>query len=325
MILITGATGLVGSFIAKDLLDEGVSFKSLKREHSTIPEILKNHENYSQIEWINGDIRESISLDEAFESVDGVIHCAAMVSFYSGDYNQMKDINVQGTINMVNHAQKHSVKKFVHISSIAALGRSEKNTTISEDTKWIKSANDSRYAWTKHLGELEVWRASEEGLPVIILNPTVILGPSNWNNSSTRLFKYVWEERGFYPKGALNYIDVRDVSRIAIKMLKSEVDGERFILNSGKVLYKTLLQLIAKTFDKKAPSIEVKRWMLSAGSIFEYLKSIFTREKPLITPETIRLSRTDFNYRNDKIKSFVDFEFMPLEDTIVWTCKELRS
>lgn len=325
MILITGATGLVGSFIAKDLLDEGISFKSLKREHSTIPDILKNHENYSHIEWINGDIREPISLDEAFEGVDEVIHCAALVSFYSGDYNQMKDINVLGTINMVNHAQKKSIKKFIHISSIAALGRSEKNATITEDTKWVKSANDSRYAWTKHLGELEVWRASEEGLPVIILNPTVVLGPSNWNNSSTRLFKYVWEERGFYPKGALNYIDVRDVSSIAIKMLKSEVVGERYILNSDKVLYKTLLQLIAETFGKKAPSIEVKRWMLSAGSIFEYVKSIFTRKNPLVTPETIRLSRTDFNYRNDKIKSFLDFEFMPLEDTIVWTCKELRS
>jgi len=325
MILITGATGLVGSFIAKDLLDEGISFKSLKRERSTIPDILKNHDNYSQIEWINGDIREPISLDEAFENVDEVIHCAALVSFHSGDYNQMKDINVLGTINMVNHAQKNSVRKFVHISSIAALGRSEKNATITEDTKWVKSANDSRYAWTKHLGELEVWRASEEGLPVIILNPTIVLGPSNWNNSSTRLFKYVWEERGFYPKGAINYIDVRDVSSIAIKMLKSEVDGERFILNSDKVLYKTLLQLIAEAFGKKAPSIEVKRWMLSAGSIFEYVKSIITRGKPLVTPETIRLSRTDFNYRNDKIKSFLDFEFMPLEDTIVWTCKELRS
>jgi len=325
MILITGATGLVGSFIAKDLLDEGVSFKSLKREHSTIPDILKDHENFSLIEWINGDIREPISLDEAFEGVDEVIHCAALVSFYSGDYNQMKDINVLGTINMVNHAQKYSVKKFVHISSIAALGRSEKNATITEETKWVKSANDSRYAWTKHLGELEVWRASEEGLPVIILNPTVVLGPSNWNNSSTRLFKYVWEERGFYPKGALNYIDVRDVSSIAIKMLKSEVVGERFILNSGKVLYKTLLQLIAKTFDKRAPSKEVKRWMLSVGSIFESVKSIFSREKPLVTRETIRLSRTDFNYKNDKIKSFLDFEFNPLEDTIVWTCKELRS
>jgi len=294
----------------------------LKRESSTIPKILQSLED---IKWVDADILDFVSLESAFEDVDIVIHGAAIISFYKQDFDDMWETNVQGTTNMINLSLANKVKRFVHISSIAALGRNGDKGIINEDSTWIKSPNNSVYAETKYQAELEVWRGHEEGLPVVIVNPSTVLGPSDWNTSSTRIFKYAWEENKYFPAGFLNYVDVRDAAEIIIQVMNSKVEGERYIVNSDKIQYLIFFEMIANAFKKKAPTTKIKPWISFLAIKIEWLRSLITGSKPLITKETSKLSSLNYTYKNQKIKSLLNFEFRPVEDTIVWTCNELRA
>jgi len=322
MILLTGTTGLVGSYIALHLVEKGIPFKAMKRASSSIPKILQP---YKDINWVDADILDVVALESVFVDVDTVIHGAAIVSFYKKDFDDMWETNVQGTLNMVNLSLTHNVKRFVHISSIAALGRNGDEGIINEDSKWTKSSNNSVYAETKYQAELEVWRGREEGLSVVIVNPSTVLGPSDWNTSSTRIFKYVWEENKYFPDGFLNYVDVRDAAEVIVQMLNSKADGERYIVNNDKIKFLDIFLMIANAFKKKPPTTQIKPWISALAVKVERLRSFFTGSKPLITKETSRLSSTNYTYKNQKIKTLLNFEFRPVEDTIVWACGELSG
>ena len=306
------------------MVNKEVPFKALKRTESKIPALLEKHKNKELINWVDGDIRDFLSLSAALENVDQIIHCAALISLHKEDYSLMWDTNVTGTINILNLALDKQIKRFMHISSVAALGRGEKSS-VDESAQWYKSPNNSYYAETKYAAEVEVWRAYEEGLPAVILNPSTVFGPSDWETGSTQIFKYIWKGASFYPKGYLNYVDVRDVSFIAVKLMEMDTVGERFILNAGRIDYKSLFEKIAINFDRKPPSKQLKNWMLKAAPKVEKIRSFFIGERPIITRESAQLSDMSYDFRNDKIKSFLNFEFKPLEDTIVWTCKELKN
>ena len=193
MILVTGASGLVGSQLCIDLQEAGTPFRAMKRSSGFIPERLKN------AEWIEADLLDFQSLQLSMEDVDTVIHAAAAISFYKGDKHLLFDVNVEGTKNIVDAALKAGVKRLVYVSSVGALGRPEKQTLINESHRWIPSKDNTYYGETKYLGELEVWRGMEEGLQAAIVSPSVILGQGDWSKGSTQLFKYVWEEHYFFP------------------------------------------------------------------------------------------------------------------------------
>lgn len=216
MIFVTGANGLVGSFIVRQLLDKGESVRALKRETSDLS-LIQAFEK--QIEWIEGDLLDYDILNEALKDVDYVIHTAAIVSFDPNDFQDLYITNVEGTANLVNACLANSIKKICHLSSIAAIGKNNKEAKISELTKWENSEQNSHYAKSKYLAELEVWRGIEEGLNAVIVNPTIILGPGDWEKSSAKLFKQVWKHSSFYPNGFFHYVDVRDVSTICILSL----------------------------------------------------------------------------------------------------------
>ncbi|RLD21757.1 MAG: hypothetical protein DRI71_08445 [Bacteroidetes bacterium] len=320
MILVTGASGIVGHFVVKSLVEAGNKIRAIKRENSKIDR-LKPWAEY--IEWVNADVLDLPALEKAFEGIDRVVHCAALVSFHKEDKEDMMTVNIDGTANMVNLALKHKVKKFVHISSVAALGRKPGIDFIDENIKWEVSENNSNYGESKYLGELEVWRAQEEGLDTVILNPSIVLGPGDWESSSMQLFKYVKQGRAFYPDGQMNYVDVRDVASIIERMLFDNTNSERFILNSGVAYYKDVFELISKYFDKPAPKIKVTYTLLTFAYIFDTIKSRLLGQKPILTKESMRLSKMNYFYSNEKIKKNLNYTFKPLEESIEWTCHEI--
>jgi dihydroflavonol-4-reductase len=317
MIAVTGANGLLGSFLVRRLLQENTPFVALKRAQSDLSLL---QDVASQIQWRDADINDPLSLQDAFQDVEGVIHTAAVVSFNPRDKKKIFEVNVEGTRNVVDACLGSGVKRLLHVSSVAALGRTKGQSVTTENNKWVASPLNSTYGESKYLAELEVFRGEEEGLSTIIINPSVILAPANWNNSSARLFRYVWDEKAFYIDGSLNYVDVRDVVNVMLPLYNSTARADRFIVNAGNISFKEFFDKIADHFSKKSPSIKLNKDVLGFIARMEAWRSAIFRTEPMITRETARLADTFFWYDNQKVKKALGVEFQSIEATLAWCC-----
>lgn len=318
MIAVTGANGLLGSFIVRKLIEEEKEFVALKRSGSDVSLL---SDVASKIKWIDADVTNPVALEEAFANVTHIVHAAAVVSFNPKLSKKLFDVNVTGTRNVVNACLASKAKKLIHISSVAALGRLKGETDIDENHKWIDNPLNSTYAESKYLAELEVFRGQEEGLNTVLINPSVILAGADWTKSSARLFKYVWDQKKFYAERDINFVDVRDVASVVVKFLEVEAPGERFILNAGTIRLHDFFSKVAERFNKKPPTIRVSQSMLNLISRLEAVRSWFTRSEPLITRETARLAGSYFVYNNKKIRKQLNFEFQSIDETLNWCCE----
>lgn len=330
MILVTGGTGLVGAHLLFDLCKSGKQVRALKRNISTIANVEKVFSYYStnsiellkNIDWVDVDLLDVYSLIEAMEGITEVYHCAAMVSFEPKHETEMMKINVEGTANMVNAALEKGVKKFCHVSSIATIGRSEHVSLSAEDTFWKSSPDNSNYSISKYAAEREVWRASEEGLDVIIVNPSLIIGPGNWEQSSSNMFRKGFKGIKYYTNGANGFVDVRDVAALMILLMDSKIKNQRFILNAENTSYKYFFDLMHQEFGKPMSSVKVGKVLSNlawrAGKIYCSL----TGGTPLITKETAGSAHRISLFSNEKIKTtFPEFLFIPVDQSVKDTCK----
>lgn len=334
MILITGATGLTGAHLAVELIRSGKAVRALRRPGSSL-ELISNafrlyspdpEQDLAKIEWIEGDIRDYISLEDALEGVDHVYHCAALVSFLPSDRKRLLEVNIGGTANLVNACLARGVKRICHVSSIAALGRSERDgEIITEKNSWKTSRNNTYYAIGKYGAEREVWRGFAEGLDMVVVNPSVILGLAGQQMGSSRLFSAVWNGLKLYPPGVNGFVDVRDVAAIMIRLMESGISGERFILNSENVAYRDLFNMIAGNLGKPVPSIQAKSWMAGLYWRQEALRSKLAGRKPLITAETARTAISRHYYSNEKIRKTLGAEFIPIRECLSHHCKIFRE
>lgn len=330
MIAVSGATGFLGAYVVCSLLKRGHTVRALKRKSSNLSEFnyiyslcFNSKNNHPNLFWVEADVLDVPSLEDAFEGVDEVYHCAAVVSFHSSDKNNMYRINVQGTANMVNIALLKGIKKFAYISSIAALGREKSGVEISEQTKWTNSKLNSNYAISKYKAEMEVWRASEEGLQVVVVNPGVILGAGNWDKGSCALFKMVQKGMPFFTNGINGYVDVRDVAEVTIQLMEQNIFKERFVLVSENIFMQNFLNKVVDVLNTKKPYIKINRFLAEVAWMSTALLSFFTRIKPAITKETARASLNQYYYSNTKIKQKINYTFIPIEETINYSCKQL--
>ncbi len=313
-IFVTGGTGFLGSYLLRYLVSQGyTNIIALKRANSRMDMV---KDVVDDVEWVEGDILDLGVLEDAIARVDYIFHCAAMVSFYPKDAKRMTKVNVEGTANVVNVALDFDIKKLVHVSSIAAVGRRKKLVEIDENTKWESSEYNSKYAISKFLSEQEVWRAGEEGLNIAIVNPSVIMGSGFWNEGPAAFFKMVWNGLKFYSTGKTGFVDVRDVAKFMMLLMESEISGERFILNSQNLAFRYVFDTIAEKLDVKKPSIKVTPFLESLSWRVLAVHSFFTGKKPAITRETAKSSGRIFIYDHSKSKSAFDFDYIPIEKTI---------
>ncbi len=313
-ILITGITGLLGSYIARRFIPHEEIY-GLKRKESDL-RLLGDLTH--QIQWYNGDINDFESLEAALEDKDLVIHAAGLISFDPADNDSLMKINVNGTAMLVNAMLENGVKKIIHISSVSALGRSPGDTVLDENHKWATSKQHTPYAISKYLGELEVWRAAQEGLEVMVLLPSVILGKISDQRSSTEIYDHVLTENRFYPKGNINYLDVRDAAEQVYLLYQKGVWGNRFILNSECISYKEFFQKMALVFGKKAPKVKVNSRMMRLILSFLWIGKRLRLTKTLLNPQTARLAQGKVSMDNSKIKNLLKFHFRTLEETFEW-------
>ena len=328
MILVTGGTGLVGSHLLYSLCKKEL-VRVIKRPSSDTSNVKKVFSYYSKtpekllenIEWVDGDVTDIYSLTDAMEGVNQVYHCAAMVSFEAGAARRMNKINVKGTENMVNAALHKGVKKICHVSSIATIGNASEGEYANEESSWKSSPENSNYAVSKYGAEREVWRAANEGLDVIIINPALILGPGNWQKSSSNIFSKSYKGIKFYSDGSTGFVDVRDVASLMIKLMNSNIKNERFIIHAENMQYKTFFDLIHEAFNKPKPSIKAGRFLSEFAWIAEAIRCYITGSIPLITRETARSAHKKNKYNREKIMQiFPDYNFIPISESISNTC-----
>lgn len=322
MIVVTGANGLLGSYVVRKLVEAKMPFVAMRRKSSDVSSLSDISE---AIQWVEGDITDPDSLTEIFSKASGVIHAAAIVSYHKQDEALIKAINVEGTRNVVNACLATGIKRLLYVSSVAAIGKEKDQQFIDETSKWIEGAIVSNYANSKYQAELEVWRGQEEGLSTVIVNPSVILAPTDWDKSSAQLFKYAWQERPFFTAGSFSAVDVRDVATAIVKLYSSSIEAERFILTGEPISYQDFFTQAAKHFGKKAPSILVNRGLIQVAARLEAVRSFLTGSRPLITKETAQLAGKKFTYSNAKIKKALALDFQSIENTITWCCAEYRQ
>lgn len=318
-ILVTGAAGLLGAELVKQLLEKGYTVIAI---YNSTP-VKLSHEN---LEIQQCDILDMSALEEIMEGVSNVYHCAAVVSFEPKDKAHLFKINIEGTENIVNACINANVQKLVHVSSVAAIGRIRNGETVNEKMTWTEETSNSIYAKSKYLGELEVWRGIGEGLQAAIVNPSIILGGDNWNDGSSALFKSVYNGFKWYTEGVSGFVDVRDVAIAMIMLMNSKISGERFILNSENLSYKEIFSLMAKGFGKNPPPNKVTPFLAEVVWRLEAIKSLFTGKKKLLTKETARTAQASVKYDNNKfLNAFSPFYFTPIARSIAFTCATLKK
>ncbi|MGL4598970.1 MAG: NAD-dependent epimerase/dehydratase family protein, partial [Bacteroidia bacterium] len=270
-----------------------------------------------RIEWVEGSLEDVFSLEEALEGVEYVYHAAAIVSFYPKDRNALLKVNIEGTSNLVNAALEKGVRKFCHISSVASLGRPVHAEKIVEEHWWKTDPSNSWYAISKYGAEREVWRASEEGLNVVILNPSFILGPGDASKSSSVVFGLAKKGMSWFTKGITGYVDARDVADAAVRLMESDVCNERFILNAANLSYHDFLDQVLTAMNQPKTSRYARPWMTALAWRFEKLRSIFGNYTPQLTKETHQAAHAVNRFGGEKIKTALpDFEYRKMEDTI---------
>ncbi|MBL0105036.1 MAG: NAD-dependent epimerase/dehydratase family protein [Bacteroidetes bacterium] len=325
MILVTGATGMVGAQLIFDLTAGGQKVRAMCRSTSKMDVVNRifsaDLSRLNNVEWVTGDVNDIFSIEDALEGVETVYHTAALISFHASDLARMNHVNVDGTANMVNMAMEKKVKRFCHVSSVAAIGRAAGNSAVTETSVWKTSKENSNYAISKYAGEREVWRAIEEGLPAFIVNPTIIIGPGDWNLGSTQMFSSVAKGLKFYATGSTGFVDVRDVSKAAIQLNAKGIVGQRYILNAENLPYKTVFNTIARELGKPEATIKVTPLMGEIGWRLEGVKSFLLGKKSLITRETVRNGGMDWEYSNTKICKELGFSFIPIAQSVKDTAK----
>ncbi|HRO41609.1 MAG TPA: NAD-dependent epimerase/dehydratase family protein [Flavipsychrobacter sp.] len=314
MILVTGASGFLGQHLVELLSRQGKKVRALYNRNQPSESL----QQLPHISWQQCDLLDVYDVEEAMQGIAKVYHCAAVVSFHPREKEKMLHFNLESTANIVNEALLQNIQKLVFVSSIAALGRSEEgNKEITEEEQWEESKYNSRYGLSKHLAELEIWRAAGEGLNVVIVNPGIILGEGNWNEGSARLMKVVNNEFPFYTEGINAWVDVKDVVNIMTLLMESNIQNERFILSAGNFSYKEVFTEMANALGKKPPHIKAGKLLTSLVWRWSMIKSNLFGETATITKETASTAQKKAFYNNGKLSEFLPhFQYASLQTTI---------
>jgi len=330
MVFVTGGTGFLGAHLIYHLLSNGKHVRALKRKTSNLslfnrifsfyqssPELLPG-----KLEWVDGELSNVGLLDEVIsDNITEIYHAAAKVSFQPQDKTEMMRTNITGTANLVNAALNKNIRKLCHVSSIAAIGRGENQKTIDENTLWKASRHNSNYAISKYGAEREVWRGMEEGLPAVIINPSVMLGPGETNSGTGKMISVVLKGLKFYSQGCNGFVDIRDVVTIMTRLAESEIIGERFIVSAETLTYKEIFTMIAAETGKAPPAFKANRLMGQLAWRLSYLEGKFRGTKPLITRETAITAGNTYLYSNKKIAETFKIQFFSVELAIKDACR----
>jgi dihydroflavonol-4-reductase len=329
MIFVTGGTGLLGSHLLVELTQKNTvtQITATYRNQSKIAQVEKVFIHYlgdgyepffKKIRWEHCDLLDVPRLVELISGHKEVYHCAAVVSFKRRDFNRLMQINRTGTANIINLSLTHGIEKFCHVSSTAAVGKKDfaRDEFITEDGKWVLTEETSGYSISKYSAEKEVWRGAEEGLNVVIVNPCVLFGAGNWNESSLVIFNTIQKGLSFYPPGSNAFVDARDVATIMYHLMDKNIFGERFLCIGENVSFQEVFTKIAQKLNKKPPRYKVSKFLMGITWRLSVFWAALTFSSPTITKSSALSAFNKSKFGNTKIINRLNFKFRNLEEMI---------
>ncbi|HAA15804.1 MAG TPA: hypothetical protein DCE41_30475 [Cytophagales bacterium] len=320
-ILITGGTGLIGSFFVKRLVDDGHEVWIYHRRPSLPSELQAYSPN---IRGIQGDLFDLPLVSETVQACNAIIHSAGHVSFARREKSRLHRINVEATRFWVDVALNANIERFVYLSSVSALGLPKDQSLIDEKVQWEDQLSMTEYGRTKHLGEREVWRGIEEGLPGSIINPSVVLAPGAEIRSSLRMLDYVKSGGKFLFPGTVNYVDVRDLTQLMKILLLQEGEvGEQYIASAGSLSYAHFLSEIAAYSGVKPPSIRLPIGLLRTLAPIEEARNYLFGGTPLVTHDMVKSIRKSVTFDGSKAGTLKGFSYHSLGDSLTWVINEM--
>lgn len=326
MILVTGATGLVGSHLLYQLVSSGNSVRAIYRNSSDLEAVKEVFAQYTpaviplwrKIQWVEAHLNDIPALEKAFLDVEYVYHAAAMVSFHRKDRNELYRVNVKGTANILNLSIEKGVKKVCFISSVATLSKEADKKILDESSFWNPDADNNYYAITKYGAEMEAWRGSQEGVEVVIVNPGVILGPYMHGKSSSTIIRQYTNGMRYYTDGTTGFVDVRDVVKAMQSLMQSQIKNQRFILVSECLTYKDFTQLIDKQIGDGKSAKKASRYKVRLMSLLTRIIGVLIGKTPKLSRDTATALFKHNYYSSQAIQETLDFKFTPIKETIEW-------
>lgn len=302
MILITGATGFVGRNLILSLSEKSDNLIGQFRREEKLEETKnffisnKKEEIFNKIIWRKADITNFSEVQSLFDKVVEVYHCAAYVSMALYKTNYLNLVNITGTTYIVNNCISKKIKKLCFISSIAAIGEGS-NGEITEETDWNPEVEKTPYSYSKYGSEMEVWRASQEGVPVVIVNPGIIIG----NNSQIQ--KIIRTKFNFYTSGITGFVTVEDVVEATIRLMGEKIKNERFILVSENISFKNFVNHIST--KNKNYSINIPKAILYLIWLIESFFSHLRLRNKFLTRALIKSLYSKNHYNGNKICKYL--------------------
>jgi dihydroflavonol-4-reductase len=314
MILVTGATGFVGSALVRQLLEAGETVRILRRETSSL-DLLADAAPH--VEHAVGDVTDIGAVQEAMAGVRTVVHVAAVIAFSRRAIPGMRRVNVQGTATVVNAALAEGVERFVHTSSIAALGRTLHPTgVIDEATVWTPSPANSAYAVSKRDADLEVLRGIAEGLDAVSVCPALVFGPGRSGEGTVAIAERVAAGRfPVAPAGGTAVVDVEDVATGLRLAAAHGATGERYVLAAENRLWSDLLTTLATAMGRTPPGRTAPSWLLRLGGAVSEAAAAVTRSEPTLTRTTARNASATYRYDGSKATRDLGLQYTPFEET----------
>ncbi|HEV2314523.1 MAG TPA: hopanoid-associated sugar epimerase [Candidatus Acidoferrales bacterium] len=286
--LVSGATGFVGSHVARRLAASGESVRTLARPGSRRQAL-----EGVAVEWAEGDLRDEASLDRALAGVNHVYHVAADYRLWSRHPQEIYDNNVTGTKNLLAAALRARVQRFVYTSTVATIAVPRENALPDETNRASVDEMIGNYKRSKLLAEQEALRAAHEGLPVVIVNPTTPVGPGDWKPTPTGriILDFLLGRMPAYVDTGLNFVAVEDVAEGHLLAAERGKIGERYLLGGRNMTLKELLDALAKITGLAAPTWRIPHSVALIAACADAAYSRVMGREPRIPIEGVRIAR----------------------------------
>lgn len=316
--LVTGASGFLGSHIARELVSRGENVRVLMRPSSTNRAV-----GDLSLEYVTGDLRDAASLERAVAGVQYVFHVAADYRLWARKSRDIYDSNVGGTKNLLAAAKRAAVEKFIYTSTVAtiAVDRPELPT---ESTEARLDEMVGHYKRSKWMAEQEVLNAAKAGLPAVIAMPTTPVGPGDWKPTPTGkiILDFLNGKMPGYVETGLNFVGVEDCAAGHLLVAEKGKIGERYLLGSENLTLKQLLDALSKITSLPAPKLKIPHGVALGVA---YLNTAFSRllgREPQIPVEGVKIARHMMFVNCEKSQRALDFRPAPvaaaLERAVRW-------